>query len=553
MNNTLSKSDLAISAVGSSRLGPACIETIRQVAIGMIAALAVGCSKTAKPCDRCDLLVIAATGEPETLLPPAIGETVGRDISDLVFERLASLKPGASPVDDAGFEPRLAARWDRVDSLTWRVHLRPGATWHDGQPVTARDVQFSFEAYQDTTVYPSGAGTLDRLTVSADDDSTVSIRFKTLGSENRYDGFTQVRVLPRHIWEPKPRAGWVTDTSRARLIGSGPFKVIAWDKGTSLTLERTGSPPPGTARRIVWRFTHDQDAAVNLLLSGEADLVETITSPSGRERVAGDTALRRVPYASAVYGFLGFRLANPVLADVRIRRALTHGLDRATIARSVFGEGVAVPPGPMSRALWIWSDSIKTLGFDTAGAALLLDEAGWRRGPDGVRARGGRPLSVDILIPSTSASRRQLAQAIQESWRRLGVSATVTAVDFPVFQERTGKGKFDSFIGAWADEPSPRALKGQWTASGLGGQNQTGYASARFDSLLDAASAAPEAGAAGRLWREAMDTLNADAPAVWLYALQNMAVMRNRMPTPVIDPFSWLTGAEAWKISRPPR
>ena len=477
-----------------------------------------------------------------------IGESVGRDISDLVFERLAILTPGASPVDDRRFKPELAARWDRIDSLTWRVHLRPGAAWHDGRRVTASDVQFSFAAYQDTTIYPGGAGTLDRLTARADDDSTVTLRFQALGAENLYDGLTQVRILPRQVWEPKPRTGWATDTTRARLVGSGPFRFVSWDKGASLTLERVGSPPPGTARRIVWRFAHDQDAAVNLLLAGEADLVETVTSPSGRARVARDTTLRRVPYPSAVYGFLGFRLDHPALTDVRVRRALTHGLDRATIARSVFGEGVAVPPGPMSRALWIWSDSIKTLGYDSASAAALLDQAGWRRGDDGMRNRAGRPLAIDILFPSTSASRRQFAQAIQESWRRLGVHATATGVDFPVFQERTVAGKFDSFIGAWIDEPSPRALKDQWTKRAIGGGNLTRYASIAFDSLLHAASTARDPESARHRWREAMDTVNADAPAVWLYALENMAVMRKRIPEPTIDPFSWLNGVEGWMV-----
>lgn len=88
--------------------------------------LAAGCS--GKPaCTRCDTIVIAATGEPSSLLPPLVVETVGRDISDQVFERLADLAPGGAPVDSTAFRPRLADRWERIDSLSWRFHLRPGA------------------------------------------------------------------------------------------------------------------------------------------------------------------------------------------------------------------------------------------------------------------------------------------------------------------------------------------------------------------------------------------------------------------------------------------
>ena len=105
-----------------------------------------GCGHEA-PCPRCETLVIAATGEPQSVLPPLVGETVGRDISDLVYEHLANLAPGAAPIDPAAFRPALAERWDRIDSLTLRFHLRKNARWQDGQPVTAGDVVFSFEAF----------------------------------------------------------------------------------------------------------------------------------------------------------------------------------------------------------------------------------------------------------------------------------------------------------------------------------------------------------------------------------------------------------------------
>ena len=118
----------------------------------------------------------------------------------------------------------------------------------------------------------------------------------------------------------------------------------------------------------------------------------------------------------------------------------------------------------MSRLLWIWSDSIQVLPYDTAAARVALEGAGWRpRRGELVRRRGAQRLAFDIMVPSTSASRRQLAVQLQEAWRRLGAEVTVTAVDFPVFQERLGQGRFDSYIGAWLDEPTPRGLADQWS------------------------------------------------------------------------------------------
>jgi ABC-type transport system substrate-binding protein len=128
------------------------------------------------------------------------------------------------------------------------------------------------------------------------------------------------------------------------------------------------------------------------------------------------------------------------------------------------------------------------------------------------------------------------------------VSATVTTVEFPVFQERLAKGRFDSYIGAYLDEPTPRGLVDQWTRSGWGALNYGHYANPRFDSLVAAASREQDAVAAKKKWREAMDTLNADTPAIFLYALANVAAVQRRLQDVRIDPFSWLSGLSTWKI-----
>jgi ABC-type transport system substrate-binding protein len=192
----------------------------------------------------------------------------------------------------------------------------------------------------------------------------------------------------------------------------------------------------------------------------------------------------------------------------------------------------------MSQLLWIWDDQTKVLDFDSAQAKASLTRL-TRRAPLG---------TIDILVPATSASRRQLALAIQEAWRRLGVTTTVTAVDFPVFQERLAQGRFDSYIGAILDEPSPRGLIDQWTRAGWGGANHGRYANPVFDSLALAASRQDDATGAKRLWREAIDTLNADAPAIFLYSLANVAGVSRRLEGVELDPYSWASGLREWRI-----
>jgi peptide/nickel transport system substrate-binding protein len=361
------------------------------------------------------------------------------------------------------------------------------------------------------------------------------------------------------VWQNKPVGSWAADTSTALLVGSGPYRVERWERGQFLVLaaDSAAHETPGL-RRVIWRFASDPDAALNLVLSHEADVLEVAIGPERVSRAAADSTVRLISYPSAAYGFLGFNLQDrtrrgphPVLGDRGTRRALALGVNRTVLARSVFGDDAKAPPGPMSRLLWIWSDRIRTLPFDTAAARTSLEAAGWRAGADGVRQRGARRLAFDILVPSTSGSRRQLAVQLQEAWRRLGAAVTVTAVDFPVFQERLGQGRFDSYIGAWLDEPSPRSLADQWSRSGWEAINYGRYASSAFDSLLAAAGEESDPERAAALYRVAMDTLNADAPAIFLYAPSNTAVVSRRIGNVRIDPYSWASGLREWTAGPP--
>lgn len=335
------------------------------------------------------------------------------------------------------------------------------------------------------------------------------IGFPDPDPEQWYDATWSVRVLPRHIWDSIPR-GRAEDTATRRLVGSGPFRLAGWVKGQSLTLvrrEETGGPGE-RIRRVVWRFADEPDAALNLLLS-------------------------------------------------HVRRALALALDRGAAARAVFGPEAMVPAGPMSRALWVNDPAIPVVPrFEPSRAGRELDAAGWTRSPaggsTGVRQRGGRRLAVDILVPGTSVTRRNLAQIVQEMWRQAGVQATVTTVDFSVFQERLRTGRFESFIGAWLDEPSPRSLAAQWTTAGIGSLNYVRYRNPLFDSLYHRAARFQGPSSQARAaWWEALDALNADVPAIWLYTPTLVAAATRRLEgfgRGGVDPYSWLSGLPDWTL-----
>jgi peptide/nickel transport system substrate-binding protein len=510
-----------------------------------------GCRERAS-CPACGTVVIAATGEPSTLIPPLVSETVARDISDQIYERLAYLSPGGSPVDQRAFRSGLAERWERMDSLTWRFHLRPDARWQDGRPVRAEDVVFSFDVFSDSTLAAGAQGYLaGKIRATAEDSLTVRVGFTERSPEQLYDATYHVRVMPKHVWDTIPLTRWDRDTSLSHLVGSGPYRIQSWDRGRFLTLAADTAWTRGeqpSIRRAIWRFAPDPDAALNLLLAHQADLMETVGSKERAARVAGDSSFRLRTYPAGVYGFLAFRIADaqgrphPVVGDRELRRALAQAVDRSTLSRAFFGPGTKPPPGPMSQLLWIWDDGIQQQPFDSAKAKQAI-----------ARIKARHPIrTIDILVPATSATRRQLAVAIQEAWRKVGVPATVTTVEFPVFQERLAKGRFDSYIGAYLDEPSPRGLRDQWTRAGWPALNYGHYGNVAFDSLVDEASREEDAGKAKGIWREAMDTLNADVPAIFLYSLANVAAVSRRLSAVEIDPYSWISGLRNWKVGEPP-
>ena len=521
----------------------------------LYAAVLSGCGREAPRCDTCDTVRIAAVNEPSSVLPPLVVETVGRDISDRVFERLAIYQSGRPTIDPAAFRPGLAQSWEQLDSLTWLFHLRPDARWHDGQPVTASDVAFSFAAYTDSTLETGAASALQGVTADVRDSRTVAIRFPRPSMEQLYDATWHVRILPRHIWSAIPPAAWVKDTAIAHLVGSGPYRVSSWEHGTALTLDADSAWQPKPAiRKLVWRFTDDPEAALNLVLAHEADLLEQAGGAAQVARVTSDTALRVIPYPSAVYGFAAFNFAgprgsaDPRFSDRSVRRALTFSVDRAALAKAIFGPQTAVPEGPVSRIQWIAGDGVHTLRFDTTAAAALLDSAGWKRDAKGIRRKGSTPLAFGLLVPATSINRKLLAEGLQAAWQSLGAQVNIDAVDFPIFQQRLAQGKFDVYIGAYLDEPSPRSLVDQWSRQGWDALNYGHYADAQVDSLMAGALDAPTIPVARSRWVQVLDSLNADAPALFLYTPEQSAVASRRITGVSIDPWSWLEGVERWGL-----
>jgi peptide/nickel transport system substrate-binding protein len=509
----------------------------------------------------CGTLVNAAVAEPGTLLPPSSEDIVANDIDEQLFLKLADVGMSENTLGDEDFQPLLAQKWEWDGPLTLVFHLDPGARWHDGRPVTAADVEFTFNAYTDSAVASPFRPKLHRIaSVTQRDSLSAVFRFRERYPEMFYDAVYHMRILPAHLLRPVPRDQWRTAPFGRQPVGDGPYRFVRWQPAQSIELVADSTfflGRPGI-RRLIWRFTPNLQVAIQQVIADEADIREQLVTPDNVSRAREAKQLAIYPFRGSVYTFLSFNQraaddttkAHPIFADREVRRALAMAVDRASLLKSALDDLAKVPPGPMSELLWIWDPDIRQLPYDTAMAARRLSALGWRdHDGDGVRDKDGQPLAFHILVPTSSVLRKQYARLLQAQFRAIGVHVEVDELEGTVVNQRVGTGKYDTAILSRNNDPSPSSgIAQSWTRAGFGGSNFGRYYNPELERLVDRAVTATNRDQARRLWRAAMETLNADAPGIFLYALDNVAAVHKRVDNVQFRPDSWAALLRTWRI-----
>ncbi|MFI5234775.1 MAG: ABC transporter substrate-binding protein, partial [Gemmatimonadales bacterium] len=290
--------------------------------------------------------IVVVTGQyPGLPIPTIIQGTSNQDVADLLFLRLARLGPTLSSDGDAGFVPQLAAHWTRRDPVTLAFDLDPRARWHDGVPVTAADVIFSFTRSRDPAINPSLATLLhDIVSVTAEGDHRVVFRFDHAYPSQFYDATYQVQILPAHLLAALPPAALATSDFARAPVGDGPFKWVRGVAGQFVELAANRDYFLGAPKldRVIFRASADGDTRMTLLLSGEGDALENILPVTNQDRVRADSDLRLLAVPTFMVGYFLYNQRDPadhakphpIFADRGVRRALTLALDRETMARS---------------------------------------------------------------------------------------------------------------------------------------------------------------------------------------------------------------------------
>ena len=506
-------------------------------------------------------LIIATAAEPSFLFPPLVTGVSDRQITDMLFDRLAEIGPALNTVGDQGFRPQLAERWTwAADSLSIAFHLNPRARWHDGRPVRASDVRFTHRVYTDAALGSTTAPLLaDIDSVSVRDSLTAVVWFERRTPHQFFDAVYQLVVFPEHVYGAVRPGELRTNALVRQPVGSGRFRFARWEPGQSLELLSDTANYRGRAKldRVVYSVAPEFASATAKLFAGEADFFETLR-PENIAALANRPELKLHPYPSLAYGYLGFNLRDPrnrarphpVFGDVNVRRALSMAVDRQAIVRNVYDSLAYVARGPFPRAL-SGDITVTEIPHDVARAGALLDSLGWRMGADSVRAKNGRPLAFRLAVPTSSATRGRMAVLLQEQLRRVGARVEIDGQEFNAFVDRQQRRDFDSYFGAWNVDPTPGSIRQTWGTAGMQGSegsNYGSYSSPAFDALVDSALATTDPARARSLYQRAYQRIIDDAPAIWVYEPRFFAGAHRRLRPVYMRADGWWAGIADWTI-----
>ncbi len=408
-----------------------------------------------------------------------------------------------------GVEPYLARSWEQLDDDTWTVHLRPDVRWHDGEPFTARDIEFTLELLSHPEVAwlsPSA------YSITVLDDTTYTIVTRGRRGIGTPEDFWQT-YYPRHLLEGMEPARFIEWEFWMAPVGTGPYRHLRTDPGVVIELEANPDffRGPPRVQRVRLKLGVE---SVTELLAGEVDGMPYV---SWLELSKLEDDPRFTPYYNVnprELKALIWNHAHPALGDVRVRKALTMAIDRRALMQVLnFPDDVPILDAAVAPGDWQRGELPEPWPHDPGAAATLLDEAGWRDlDGDGMRTRDDASLELTIIV--AGQEEQQAAVFVQDQLRRVGVRAEVQQLGTPF--EVLEAGDYDAILlltlSHGGEGTSPQSLG---YLLGEGGPVQ--YANPRVSALLREAGVIKEAEALDAVFREIGRIIHEENPVTVLY------------------------------------
>ena len=433
-----------------------------------------------------------------TRINPAMDEHC--EINALLFNGLTA-HDGSNQV-----VPGLAESWEYDETAcTYTFHLREGIAWHDGQPLTAEDVKFTIEAIMDPENGSENAPNyedVEEITVV----NSQTVAFRLSAPNVAFLEYMTMAVLPRHLLEGEDMQS--SDFFRAP-VGTGPYKLVSWDPGQSIVLEKNPDYYLGCPQidRIIFKIVADDNAQAIQLESGELDLA--LLDPRNAQNFADREGFVCYDMKTADYRGILFNFWNGYWTENRdLIPAVCCAIDREAIISSVLlGQGEAAY-GPLQQNVYNNPD-VERYDYDPARAREILEAAGCVMGENGFYTRNGQEIGFVISVMAGEQDRIDIAQAAAQQLRDVGVNCTV---DLPA--QMDWGGQMACLIG-WGSpfDADDHTYKVFGTDKGA---NYSGYSNERVDEYLTLARQSDDPAVRQEYYDLFQEELAADPPYAFI-------------------------------------
>jgi peptide/nickel transport system substrate-binding protein len=476
---------------------------------------------------------LAMWSAPNNFNPLNTDSSYGFTAIEIMFDSLVGTN------DKGDYVPKLAEKWDvSPDFTTFTFHINPKANWHDGQPVTAKDIAYTINIISNKETATNRAsqisllvgtdadgksanGTVDGVKVI--DNKTVQfITKKPVDPISVMEKIgTNIRFVPEHILKdtaPKDLAAhkmW-----REPTVGNGAFKFVKYATDQYIEYARNDNYYLGKPKleRLFLRIM-PATTAVAALEKGEIDLTAGAgigeIPISDWDKVQKLTNVNAVTFVSKGYQYMEFNHKQAFFKDPKVRQAFYYGVNRKLIVDTLLkGNGLALE-GPYTPLYKYVNSTLKVREFDPVKAKQLLTEGGWDF---------NRELS--LLVPTGNKVREQSGDIIVANLQQAGVKVKIQKMDFATMQARRKTGDYDMSLVGWSDILDPD-VSSQYRTGGV--YNNGKYSNPKVDELMDLGIVTPEYNARKKVYDEFQSVIYNDPAAVILYSPNALVAVSKRM------------------------
>jgi peptide/nickel transport system substrate-binding protein len=444
---------------------------------------------------------------------------------------------------------------DGTEKLTAKWEIKPGASWGDGVPITARDVELSWKIGASPNVSVGSKETytqIEAIEIDPENPRKFTLKFE----KANYDHYQLATffLLPSHIegpiWEASQASKGAYEKQTAytndptnRGLYSGPYRVAEIKLGSHVSLVRNDAfygSRPNIDEFIIKLIPNTQTLEANLI-SGNIDLISELGMTFDQalafdKRARNDPDLQKFETRfrqGMIYEHIDLNLRNPILQDLRVRRALVYAIDRNELVTSLFEGEQKIALHNIHPLDPYYTDDVVRYPHDPQKAAALLEAAGWMMDASGYRYRNGEKLKLSLMTTAQNKTRELVEVFLQDQWKQIGIDITIKNEPARVFfGETVRKAKYPALaMFAWISSPDhpPRSVLHSeeipTLENGWSGQNASGFKSDAIDAALDSIKTEFDFEKRKALMKVIQQEYAKEVPAIPLYLRAQIAVV----------------------------